>query len=90
MDNLESEIENQFPREITSKQIGNLVLKQLSQISQVAYIRFASVYENFTSIEDFVATLKKLQNSPENSGNNPEPQSPISENENKKNQTTNQ
>ncbi|AFZ54402.1 transcriptional regulator NrdR [Cyanobacterium aponinum UTEX 3222] len=90
VDNLESEIENQFPREITSKQIGNLVLKQLSQISQVAYIRFASVYENFTSIEDFVATLKKLQNSPENSGNNPEPQSPISENENKKNQTTNQ
>lgn len=60
VDNLESEIENQFPREITSKQIGNLVLKQLSQISQVAYIRFASVYENFTSIEDFVATLKKI------------------------------
>ena len=62
VDNLESEIEQKYPREISSQEIGNLVLKQLSQLSQVAYIRFASVYENFTSIDDFVATLKHLQN----------------------------
>jgi len=65
VDNLESEIEQKYPREISSEEIGNLVLKQLSQISQVAYIRFASVYENFTSIDDFVATLKHLQNQQE-------------------------
>lgn len=68
VDNLESEIEQKYPREISSEEIGNLVLKQLSKISQVAYIRFASVYENFTSIDDFVATLKKLQNQQENIG----------------------
>ena len=54
-----------FPREIKSQQIGELILAQLSQISQVAYIRFASVYGNFTSIDDFVTILQKLENKPE-------------------------
>lgn len=66
VDNLESEIEQKYPREIRSEEIGNLVLKQLSKISQVAYIRFASVYENFTSIEDFMAILQHLQSQAEN------------------------
>jgi transcriptional repressor NrdR len=65
VDQIESEIEGKFPREISSEEIGNLVLKRLSQISQIAYIRFASVYENFTCIDDFVATLKHLQNQQE-------------------------
>ncbi len=69
VDQIESEIEEKFPREISSKEIGNLVLKRLSQISQIAYIRFASVYENFTSIDDFVATLKHLENQQQNREN---------------------
>lgn len=66
VDNIESEIEAKYPREITSQQIGQLVLSQLRKISEVAYIRFASVYENFTSIDDFVTTLKHLQHRREN------------------------
>jgi transcriptional repressor NrdR len=65
VDSIESEIEEKFPREITSQQIGELILAQLSQISQVAYIRFASVYGNFTCIDDFVSILKKLENNQE-------------------------
>ena len=61
VDSIEAEIEENFTREITSQQIGELILTQLSQVSQVAYIRFASVYGNFTSINDFVAILTTLQ-----------------------------
>ena len=61
VDTIEAEIEEKFPREITSDQIGELILTKLSKISQVAYIRFASVYGNFTSVDDFVAILKELE-----------------------------
>ena len=50
VDAIESEIEAKYPREITSEQIGELILTKLSQMSQVAYIRFASVYGKFTSV----------------------------------------
>ena len=74
VDSIESEIEEKFPREITSQQIGELILTQLSQISQVAYIRFASVYGNFTSIDDFVATLKQLKDRPNLNQTDPQEQ----------------
>ena len=61
VDAIESEIEEKYPREITSEQIGELILTKLSQISQVAYIRFASVYGKFTSVDDFVTILQELQ-----------------------------
>ncbi|MBL1211232.1 transcriptional regulator NrdR [Geminocystis sp. GBBB08] len=66
VENIESHIEEKFPREITSENIGQLVLSYLSSLSEVAYVRFASVYGKFTSIEDFVITLKDLQNRQEN------------------------
>ncbi len=62
VDNIKSDIEEKFPREITSEDIGELVLGHLSSLSEVAYVRFASVYGKFTSIEDFVTTLKDLRN----------------------------
>ncbi|MGL4378944.1 MAG: hypothetical protein ACRCT1_21090, partial [Microcoleaceae cyanobacterium] len=42
-------------------EIGELVLKQLSCLSEVAYIRFASVYRQFRGIRDFVDTLEDLR-----------------------------
>lgn len=61
VENIESSIEEKFPREISSEDIGELVLSHLSSISEVAYVRFISVYGKFTSVEDFVKTLKALQ-----------------------------
>ncbi len=42
------------------QEIGELVLKELKQISEVAYIRFASVYRQFRGIDDFVSTLETM------------------------------
>ena len=62
VENIESEIEEKSLREITTQYIGELVLSHLSKVSEVAYVRFASVYGKFTSIDDFVIILKELQN----------------------------
>ncbi|WP_017295228.1 transcriptional regulator NrdR [Geminocystis herdmanii] len=61
VENIELEIEENFMREITTQSIGELVLSHLSSLSEVAYVRFASVYGKFTSIEDFVSILQQMQ-----------------------------
>ncbi len=45
--------------EITSKQIGDAVLDQLAKRNEVAYIRFASVYHEFKTLDDFVRILEQ-------------------------------
>jgi transcriptional repressor NrdR len=46
--------------EITSVAIGDVVIKHLKKVDQVAYIRFASVYRNFEDVDEFKKELKKL------------------------------
>lgn len=48
--------------EFTSNTIGELVLEYLKLENEVAYVRFASVYQNFQSIDDFIGVLKHLGN----------------------------
>lgn len=45
--------------EITSKQIGDMVLDELAARNEVAYVRFASVYHEFKTLDDFVQTLEQ-------------------------------
>jgi len=45
--------------EITSKQIGDKVLDELASRNQVAYVRFASVYQDFKTLDDFVKILEQ-------------------------------
>jgi len=40
-------------REIPSRQIGELVMKELAKLDKVAYVRFASVYRSFQDLDDF-------------------------------------
>jgi transcriptional repressor NrdR len=47
--------------QITSQQIGNIVMDALAGINQVAYVRFASVYRNFTDIESFERELTRIK-----------------------------
>lgn len=61
VDDIETEIRNMPSNEINSKEIGNLVLKRLKDLDKVAYIRFASVYKQFDSVEQFTAELSKLK-----------------------------
>ena len=47
--------------EIKSKGIGDIILDKLLDVNEVAYIRFASVYNNFTCLEDFDKALKRVR-----------------------------
>ncbi len=60
VDDIEAELQQRARREITSTEIGELVLKRLKSINEVAYIRFASVYRQFQGIQDFTETLNHL------------------------------
>lgn len=61
-DNVENHFANELKTVARSKEIGELVLNQLRDIDTIAYIRFASVYEDFTDVESFVALFSKLEN----------------------------
>ncbi|HEY9612740.1 transcriptional regulator NrdR [Allocoleopsis sp.] len=61
VDEIEAELHQQSGREVTSNEIGELVLQYLREESEVAYIRFASVYRKFQGIRDFVETLDHLK-----------------------------
>ena len=53
-------IESSGQTEVTSDQVGELVMDALSQLDQVAYIRFASVYRNFREAQDFENFVESL------------------------------
>jgi transcriptional repressor NrdR len=48
-------------REVPARQIGDLVMEELYQLDQVAYIRFASVYRSFQDVEDFRNVIQEVQ-----------------------------
>lgn len=60
IDEIESDIRKEAVGEISSKKIGELVVKKLKKLDDVAYIRFASVYRQFADINDFEKELSKL------------------------------
>ncbi|MGB7442459.1 MAG: transcriptional regulator NrdR [Coleofasciculaceae cyanobacterium] len=73
VDEIEAQLQQCFDREVTSVEIGELVLRYLQGESEVAYIRFASVYRKFQGIRDFVETLDALKS---NSNTSPIKESP--------------
>lgn len=60
VDELELSLQQSNSREINSSEIGELVLGHLKGLSEVAYVRFASVYRHFRSVSDFVSTLEGM------------------------------
>ncbi|NLA71956.1 MAG: transcriptional repressor NrdR [Clostridiaceae bacterium] len=60
IDNVERAAGNALKREITTSVIGELVLKHLRGIDEVAYIRFASVYRAFSDINSFFSEIESL------------------------------
>jgi len=60
-DNIEQEAKNRIAGEITSNEIGNIILDQLQQHDLVAYVRFASVYQKFENVDDFVSIVQSLR-----------------------------
>lgn len=60
---IEQTVLNSYEREVTSLEIGELAMQQLKSIDEVAYVRFASVYRQFSDINTFMDELKELLDS---------------------------
>lgn len=61
VENIQKSVYNSLEQEITTKQLGEMVMDGLKQIDEVAYVRFASVYRQFKDISTFMKELRKLQ-----------------------------
>lgn len=57
---IETNLRNSATSQVTTVEIGELVLQELQDIDQVAYIRFASVYKDFNDLESFQEELRKI------------------------------
>ena len=60
VDEIENKMFNLGVREIESEKIGEIVMDQIRDLDQVAYVRFASVYRQFKDADTFMSELKKL------------------------------
>lgn len=66
LENMVGEIEraiknNSFKREVTTSEIGEMVMERLKDLDEVAYVRFASVYREFKDINTFVNEIESLR-----------------------------
>lgn len=59
-DEIENELQGALEREITTAEIGEMVMERLKALDEVAYVRFASVYRQFKDINTFMEELTKL------------------------------
>lgn len=66
VDNIEQSLLNNYEKEVTSMAIGELAMHELQDVDEVAYVRFASVYRQFSDINTFMNELKTLLNTPGN------------------------
>ena len=57
---IESHILDNYEKEVSSEEIGNLCMEFLREIDQVAFVRFASVYRSFSDAQDFVDELTPI------------------------------
>jgi transcriptional repressor NrdR len=60
VDRITKKIYNSMEEEITSKKIGEMVMDELKQLDEVAYVRYASVYRSFTDISSFMEELQQM------------------------------
>ncbi len=60
VDGITKQVYNSMEQEITSKQIGEMVMERIKNLDEVAYVRYASVYRSFKDISTFMEELQKL------------------------------
>ena len=61
VDDIEAELKNHLQKEVSSEQIGDMVLEKLKKTDHVAYIRFASVYKDFNDAQSFISIISELE-----------------------------
>lgn len=57
---VETQLSNLLKKEISSEEIGEMVMEELKALDEVAYVRFASVYKSFSDIDTFLDELGKM------------------------------
>lgn len=57
---ISKQVYNSMESEVTSKEIGEMVMERLKKVDEVAYVRYASVYRSFKDISSFMAELKSM------------------------------
>lgn len=62
VDKIEKKIQNTMKKEISSREIGEMVMEELKNLDEVSYVRFASVYREFKDLQSFVDELEKILN----------------------------
>ncbi len=60
VDEIERGLNNMMEKEVESTFVGELVMEKLKELDEVAYVRFASVYRQFTDVNTFVKEIEKL------------------------------
>ena len=60
VNHIEQDLQSSMRREIKSGELGEIVMRYLRNLDEVAYVRFASVYREFQDIDSFMAELKNL------------------------------
>ena len=66
VDEVEKELQNNFNGEVKSEALGELIMKRLKLIDEIAYVRFASVYKNFNDVKSFIKEIEELNRKGEN------------------------
>ena len=57
---IERAVQLKYDREVASKDIGEMIMKKLSDLDEVAYVRFASVYRQFRDVNQFMSELQNI------------------------------
>ena len=57
---IKKQVYNTYDQEVTTKQIGEIVMNYLKDVDEVAYVRFASVYRSFKDVSTFMRELEKM------------------------------
>lgn len=60
VDEVEKTVQDTADRELSTSEIGKIIMKRLKQLDKVAYVRFASVYLEFEDVSEFMTELKNL------------------------------
>ena len=60
VDDIERQLQDSASRELTSVEIGEIVMERLRRLDKVAYVRFASVYLDFKSVQEFMTEISQL------------------------------
>jgi transcriptional repressor NrdR len=68
VEEIEKEVKEKFYDEVSSGKIGEIVMRSLRKLDDIAYVRFASVYRQFTDVDDFLKEVKRFSHTKRGGG----------------------